>query len=381
MMIYNHSKQASHKLFWLLLLSIFLLKVNVLQATQLGRVLVLELQGEEAVAALRQQWADAMRASITKAYPQFQLISKDAIVMLLPPGESLTDCIGVCESEVSRKVGADWAIGGQLVKDALNPSTQLWVLTLKLHHADGTLVGVEQRQGSLQGLQKNLEKQLKAVTRNLELIVKQHESQLKPQDQSSQYQQSTETKLVEAYTLVSQDWHFLPQNQACISALVTASDYQACLSDNQCSIGELGGRCVFENRSKLKDLLLPMNCVDFSQAQAWIQWTKLPNARLPLESEWHELITRCPQCRSEVLSEWTAQFYSENPQQSKQAQISNPLTAPNILVRGGDRLGASLRDQMPPSFSHSKLGFRIAFPAKSKADCAVLSSKINVINQ
>ncbi len=346
---------------------LFFFLTSSLNAQNLGRVLVLELQGEEVPSQIRMQWSDTLRSLVRQHYPQFQLISKDAIVMLLPPGESLNDCIGVCESEISRKVGANWAIGGQLVKDILNADSKSWVLTLKLHHADGTLVGVEQRQGRLQDIQKNLELQLKAVARNLELIA------LQDQPQSSKPQS---IKVVEDYHLVNQSWQFLEKNQVCISALINASDYQACVLSKTCTLGETGGRCVFESQSQLKDLLLPMNCVDFNQAQKWISWTQIPQARLPLESEWHELSQVCPKCQSAIVSEWTAQVYREKTDQVQLAQPKNPLTDPNILIRGGDRLGSKLRDQMPPSFSHSKLGFRIVFPAKNADDCQKAQSKI-----
>ena len=58
----------------------------------------------------------------------YDLITKENILTLLPPDQNLEECIGECEIETGRLVGANKVISGWVVK-----SKKLYQLTIKLH--------------------------------------------------------------------------------------------------------------------------------------------------------------------------------------------------------------------------------------------------------
>lgn len=63
--------------------------------------------------------------SETKVYT---LITKENILTLLPPSKNLEECIGECEVETGRRVGANKVLSGWIIK-----SKGLYQLTIKLH--------------------------------------------------------------------------------------------------------------------------------------------------------------------------------------------------------------------------------------------------------
>jgi hypothetical protein len=339
----------------------------------LGRVVVLELQGEDAPVQTRIQWADLMRSWLVQHYPTFQLISKDAISLLLPQGENLDSCIGACEVEISRKVGANWVISGQITKDQSQKNADLWILTLKLHHADGTLVGIDQKQGSLSKLKDQLEIQFKQVALNLEKIQAQKYPHLYSNSQTQTQTQAQAQAQPQAQTTQKpsdRNALYLPKAQLCISHLITAQDYFECVQDQVCTIGEQGGKCAFD-QNKPKTATAPMNCISFAQAHQWISWRNRKHARLAIEKEWDELADLCKDCIQKDFEEWTAQVFKANPAQVELAGLQNPNTDPNILIKTMSFSGQITRSQIPPSFSHSRLGFRYVFRVKDQKDCQV----------
>ncbi len=332
----------------------------------LGRVVVLEIQGEDAPVQTRIQWADLMRSWVVQHYPTFQLISKDAISLLLPQGENLDSCIGACEVEISRKVGANWVISGQITKDQTQKNADLWILTLKLHHADGTLVGVDQKQGSLSKIKDQLETQFKQVALNLEKIQVQKYPHLYSNPQAQAKAQTIQKPS-------DRNAFYLPTAQLCISHLITAQDYFECVRDQVCSLGEQGGKCAFD-QNKPKIPTDPMNCISFAQVHQWINWRNRKHARLPIEKEWDEFAQLCKDCIQKDFEEWTAQIFKANPSQVELASLQNPNTDPNVLIKTMSFSGQITRSQIPPSFSHSRLGFRYVFRVKDQKDCQIQSN-------
>ena len=101
------------------------------------RIAVLELRGSAPVDDREVAYlGDVVRAAaLTLPQQSWFVLTRENIVESLPPGTDLSSCIGACEVETGRKVGADWVVSGEIVAYG----TQLKV-TLKLHRtANGSL--------------------------------------------------------------------------------------------------------------------------------------------------------------------------------------------------------------------------------------------------
>jgi hypothetical protein len=76
----------------------------------------------------------------------FQVMTTENIRQLLPPGKTLEDCVGDCEVEYGRSLGAHYMITGSLVKFGKKPNSMR--LILKMHDTKkGTLLGIVMIQG------------------------------------------------------------------------------------------------------------------------------------------------------------------------------------------------------------------------------------------
>ena len=66
-----------------------------------------------------------------RALPQdFIMITRENIVAMLPPDVKLDECIGECEVETGRRIGAHWIVTGEVIRFG-----QSLRIALNLHHS------------------------------------------------------------------------------------------------------------------------------------------------------------------------------------------------------------------------------------------------------
>ena len=113
------------------------------------RLAVLELQGNVGSIQQKQIWTDYIRAISIKVLKteQIQVIDRDQFKILLDPAKSLADCTDLCAAEMARELGAHWSLNGNVSKLNLDKQTAM-MITLKLHDASGSLLGIEQKRFS-----------------------------------------------------------------------------------------------------------------------------------------------------------------------------------------------------------------------------------------
>ena len=77
------------------------------------RLAVLEFRDEAQLPTFeRALLADSVRGAVLNT--PFQIMTKENMLTLLPPGQTLDDCIGDCEIDVGRKLGAHYVITGMI---------------------------------------------------------------------------------------------------------------------------------------------------------------------------------------------------------------------------------------------------------------------------
>ena len=61
---------------------------------------------------------DLVRGAAVLALPEegYLVMTRESIFELLPPGKTLTDCVGECEVETGRNIGADYIVSGELIR-------------------------------------------------------------------------------------------------------------------------------------------------------------------------------------------------------------------------------------------------------------------------
>ena len=105
----------------------------------LERVAVLKLENKAGVNEDELSYlTDLLRQSAGKLPKEHYLVmTKDNILVMLPPGKSLADCDGSCAVDTGRRLGAHWVLVGEVVR--FGPSLRV---SLNLHHtASGALRG------------------------------------------------------------------------------------------------------------------------------------------------------------------------------------------------------------------------------------------------
>ena len=110
-------------------------------AKQAQKVAVLELRSSAQIDDREAAYlGDVVRAgALTLPRTRWFVLTRENVVESLPPGTDLSTCIGACEVETGRKIGADWVVSGEIVAYG----TQL-KLTLKLHNtASGSLTDLQ----------------------------------------------------------------------------------------------------------------------------------------------------------------------------------------------------------------------------------------------
>lgn len=127
-----------------------------------ARLAVLELQDSAGLAAEELAYlSDLLRGIALRLLPKrYFLMTRENLLAQLPPGQALSDCLGGCEIETARRVGADFVISGQLLRFGSELR-----LNLKLHDSASAAL-LAQAQASAEQL-KALEFALGAAARRL----------------------------------------------------------------------------------------------------------------------------------------------------------------------------------------------------------------------
>ncbi|MCB9539391.1 MAG: hypothetical protein H6704_24525 [Myxococcales bacterium] len=109
------------------------------------RLAVLEITDAAALGdAAASVLTDAVRGAAAGLPPGIVIISRENLLALLPPGTDPTACLGDCEVETGRRLGARYVVAGRVA--TLGESL---VLTLTLHAtADGALLRSEQAEAA-----------------------------------------------------------------------------------------------------------------------------------------------------------------------------------------------------------------------------------------
>ncbi len=120
------------------------------------RLAVLELRNPAGVELQEVAWlTDIVRtAGLRLDRGRWLVLTRDNLLQLLPPGRTLADCVGECEIETGRNVGADRVVAGEVVR--FDGSLRI---SLRLYDtASGALVAAERAQAdSLAALEPRLE--------------------------------------------------------------------------------------------------------------------------------------------------------------------------------------------------------------------------------
>ena len=100
-------------------------------AREKQRVAVLELRNRAGLPVDTVVYLTALVRKAAARLPQsrFSLMTKENIVTLLPPGQSIEDCLKECEVETGRALGVHWLITGQVIKFGASLR-----IVLNLHH-------------------------------------------------------------------------------------------------------------------------------------------------------------------------------------------------------------------------------------------------------
>ncbi len=100
--------------------------------------------------------ADIVRGAAVRALPRraYRIMTRENMLGLLPPGVDLAGCVGDCEIETGRNLGAAFVVSGEVLRFGASIT-----VSLKLHETeDGTLLASEQaRAGDLGDLVEPLE--------------------------------------------------------------------------------------------------------------------------------------------------------------------------------------------------------------------------------
>ena len=121
------------------------------------RIAVLGLENRTGVKEDELNYLTQVLREIGSKLPRerYSVVTKDNILVMLPPGRQLEDCLGSCAVETGRNVGADWILVGSMVR--FGSSLRL---TVNLHHtASGDLRGSKRIKGkTIEDLEEPLER-------------------------------------------------------------------------------------------------------------------------------------------------------------------------------------------------------------------------------
>ena len=315
------------------------------------RLAVLELQGDLGTLAQRQAWTDGIRRRALTLLRDHgvMVIDRDQFAQLVDPSRDLSDCVGLCAAAIAREVGAHWSLSGSLTQDGSNA-----LVTLKLHNAMGSLLGVEQIRGVLlkvtqQELAPMTERLIKSALFSPDededdaVETSGHEEAVavdsNPSDQKSE---------PEPWQLVNTE-----KGQHCVSPLITIAEYQQCVQAGVCNQTATWGTCQGDQHS-------PVRCINLKQALTFSRWKK---GWIPSLKEWSMVMGQ--RHRGSTFFEWVVpQNYSTRQAaewrdrfqriDQRSLKAAAPIEVMNFSADGQFR-----RRQTPPAFQVTDLSFRV----------------------
>lgn len=113
------------------------LLTNAALATDQRKIAVLEFEVTKGLDIDRIYFSDKVRGLVGEEVPSFFVMTRESTEALLQAqGKTMADCVGECEVEIGRKLGADYVISGRLTK-----LSKRLALTLRLHSTtEGRLI-------------------------------------------------------------------------------------------------------------------------------------------------------------------------------------------------------------------------------------------------
>ena len=327
------------------------------------RLAVLELQGNVGSIQQKQIWTDHIRATSIKMLKAegIQVIDRDQFKILLDPSKSLSDCTDLCAAEMARELGAHWSLNGKLSKLNLDKQ-QTMMITLKLHDASGTLLGIEQKSFSkLATIESNLSKLTRSLL-NGSLITE--ESDTAPSRQESNVdgldEQSDVQSQIDRQEFTGLEKPILVKTKSgtlCITPLIKNSEYNECVQEGICSTRPQWSSCQRKQSE-------PVNCVNLKQALVYSQWKKasLPSlsslkalfAQTKLQLEAFEWVSPMNESLTKEAQLWRNTIIKLNDRKLKTYPKQN-------LAQGQQRQGQIqiVQKTYPPAFQVKRLSFRI----------------------
>ncbi len=101
---------------------------------------------------------DLVRGAAVTILPRttYLVMTRESIFELLPPGRELTDCVGECEVESGRNIGADYIVSGELIRFGESQSLRL---SLKLFDTETSQLLATRiaKAGTVEGLERPIE--------------------------------------------------------------------------------------------------------------------------------------------------------------------------------------------------------------------------------
>lgn len=331
--------------------------------SQATRLAVLEVQGALGSLEERQAWSDAMRAVAIERLEGLgvAVIDRAQFELLLPPSADLSECVGMCEAQVARAVGARWSLSARLA--AQGGEGGIWTVTLKLHSLDGALLKVVQR-ASLPSVEvpaalSSLTAEalaplapLDPASRALGRSPQPAEVEPTPEPPPQPPPPSPEEEAAWSHRADGLHWVRVetPAGARCVSERVTATRYGVCVAEGRCGAPGRGGRCPAEGAPAWA----PQTCVDAQQAVAF---ARAVGAYVASEPELRALYVSCPLCVRSAGAVWE---WALTP--AEQSDLS-ALPAPRLraaskrLVVRSEGAGRRL---LPPAFRVPDVSFRLA---------------------
>ena len=342
-------------------------------AEERSRLAVLELQGELGSISQKQTWSDTMRAEAIELLKgrEILVIDRAQFQTLINPKKSLRDCVGLCEAQIAREVGARWSLSARISADIPpEPSTHvkgrpslksgpLYTLTLKLHRVDGSLLKIAQKsqlklQGVTEAIRLNTREALSPLCQPVEPSSVNARTPI--EDPPSSYERAEGAPLEPLPTkLKPTRWRFVPhlknpKHGLCVSETITYGHYLECVQMGTCSPATLLGRC-----NQGGQLNARLGCIDVAQAATF---AKELGGRLPSSREWRMIQTLCPECMSERGGRPSFEWVLDA--QTQRVTSPKTLSSRRLGARHADRKlrRARLRAQQPKASLSSKWSFR-----------------------
>lgn len=342
-----------------------------------ARLAVLEVQGALGALEERQAWSDALRAAALSLLQgagggaTIGVIDRAQFELLLPPSADLEACVGMCEAQVARAVGARWSLSARLSAEG-GAGAARWTLTLKLHAADGALLAVAQRPGlaaaEVPGALAPLAAEALAPLaparaaggadrlsgKRSGVLSSAPSGGVPGAPPPAPTPPPMEEEGAWTHRAAGLRWRLLAtaEGALCLSERVPAARYAECARAGRCAPAGAWGRCP----GAAAPAWAPQTCVDAQQAA---RFASALGGAVPSEALLAALYESCPACAQarDGVAEWAL----TEEEQGRLAALPAPAlrAAPRVAARA---LGATRR-LAPPSFRVPDVAFRVARPA------------------